>query len=559
MKTSISTLKVNQKAQKSVDTAEGSINRFKRFLSSRKVGKDLPQNSEIQRAQNFITKFQPVAKGGGLMGNLMKGAGALILLPMLLAKGASAGPMDVTSHMMGAYGGDKDAVQKDVQKAQQTKDKAKGDLDKTTESGKDISKSTVENVKNIDKDKEQGKKAPEETPSDVEESQEALSQETPEKITAMSGTSDVGELDVTVKDTNRFAELIARFEKLTKAGSFMEGKPEVVGGTLGQKVKSIGAGILDYMTFNAFDFDKKNKNRKDGKGEDVTEVPIKITKAEPQEDVMGKKKPVTGGTMDTESEDFAALTAVSALEAGDDQARADVAQSIYNRHADGYVPGGSIKDVVTADGQYQPAYIDPNVSKGPGTRVSEEFKNITDRKSAVVAMQSYHMRRYGEKVSKKQMEDLYDRTARAIQDPELQENAAKHVGGRTEFLGGKVEGSDVADRGGLEDNAFYQDYGSGKQMERGAVQNPLLKSDASQVEGRSIDKSAPEQYPEYDVAQEGGGQPTILALPPEGAPSPRATASMPQGQPAPAPDFIPLGEDSATTLAMMQIQGLGAS
>ena len=559
MKTSISTLKVNQKAQKSVDTAESSINRFKRFLSSRKVGNDIPQNSEIQRAQNFITKFEPVAKGGGLMGNLMKGAGALILLPMLLAKGAMAGPMDVTSHMMGAYGGDKDAVQKDVQKAQQTKDKAKDDLDKTTESGKDISKSTVENVKNIDKDKKQGKLKPEDTPSDVEESQEASSQESPEKIEAMSGTSDVGELDVTVKDTNRFAELIARFEKLTKAGSFMEGKPEVVGGGPGQKVKRMGAGLLDALTFNAFDFDKKNKKRKEGKDEEVTEVPIKITKASPQEDMMGQKKPTSTGSMDTESEDFAALTAVSALEGGDSQSRADVAQSIYNRHADGYVPGGSIKDVVTADGQYQPAYKDPNVSEGPGTKTSKEFKNITDRKSAVVAMMSYYERR-GQDVTRKQMEELYDKTAADLQNPELQSEAAKHVGGRTEFLGGKVEGSDVVDRGGYEDNAFFQEYGSGKQMERGAVDNPLLTSDASQVEGRSIDKSAPEQYPEYDVAQGGGGgQPTILALPPEDAPSPKPTPSMPQQAQPQSPEFIPLGEDSATTLAMMQIQGLGAS
>ena len=558
MKTSISTLKVNQKAQKSVDTAESSINRFKRFLSSRKVGNDIPQNSEIQRAQNFITKFEPVAKGGGLMGNLMKGAGALILLPMLLAKGAMAGPMDVTSHMMGAYGGDKDAVQKDVQKAQQTKDKAKDDLDKTTESGKDISKSTVENVKNIDKDKKQGKLKPEDTPSDVEESQEALSQETPEKIEAMSGTSDVGELDVTVKDTNRFAELIARFEKLTKAGSFMEGKPEVVGGGPGQKVKRMGAGLLDALTFNAFDFDKKNKKRKEGKDEEVTEVPIKITKAAPQEDMMGQKKPTPTGSMDTESEDFAALTAVSALEGGDSQSRADVAQSIYNRQADGTY-GGSVKDVVTADGQYQPAYKDPNVSKGPGTKTSKEFKNITDRKSAVVAMMSYYERR-GQDVTRKQMEELYDKTAADLQNPELQSEAAKHVGGRTEFLGGKVKGDDVVDRGGSADNAFFQEYGSGKQMERGAVDNPLLTSDASQVEGRSIDKSAPEQYPEYDVAQGGGGgQPTILALPPEDAPSPKPTPSMPQQAQPQSPEFIPLGEDSATTLAMMQIQGLGAS
>ena len=40
------------------------------------------------------------------------------------------------------------------------------------------------------------------------------------------------------------------------------------------------------------------------------------------------KQPVV--EMDTDSKDFNALTAISALEAGDDQARADVAQSIYN-------------------------------------------------------------------------------------------------------------------------------------------------------------------------------------------------------------------------------------
>lgn len=557
MKTSISTLKVNQKAQKSVDTAEGSINRFKRFLSSREVGKDIPQSSQIQKAKNFITKFQPVSKGGGLMGNLLKGAGALILLPMLLAKGASAGPMDVTSHIMGAYGGDGDAVQKDIKKAQQTKDKAKGELDDTVESGKETSKGTIEKVKNIDKDKEQGsKEPPKEVPQEVEESQEALSQETEGKVEAVSGTSDIGELDISIKDTNTFGEMVARFEKLAKAGSFMEGKPEVVGGGPGQKVKRMGAGLLDALTFNAFDFDKKNKERKEGKDDDIVEVPIKVGSVEPQESVMGKKKS-TDGKMDTEGEDFASLTAVSALEGGDSQSRADVAQSIYNRQADGTY-GDSVKDVVTADGQYQPAYKDPKSSKGKGTETSEEFKNIKDRDSAVTAMMSYYEKR-GEDVTKKQMEDLYDKTAADLQNPELQAEAAKHVGGRTEFLGGKVEGDDVVDRGGIEDNAFFQEYGSGEQMERGPAPNPLMQSDASQVEGRAIDKTAPEQYPEYDVAQEGGGKPTILALPPGGSPPSVGGASIPQPQPAGAPDFIPIGDDQSTVLAMMQIQGLGAS
>ena len=47
MKTSVSTLKVNQKAQKAVDTAESSIKKFSRFLTGKKnkLGKDLPGKS----------------------------------------------------------------------------------------------------------------------------------------------------------------------------------------------------------------------------------------------------------------------------------------------------------------------------------------------------------------------------------------------------------------------------------------------------------------------------------------------------------------------------------
>ena len=54
----------------------------------------------------------------------------------------------------------------------------------------------------IGKDKEAGKQPPEEQAPEAAEAQEAISQETEGKVEALSGTSDVGELDVTVKDTN---------------------------------------------------------------------------------------------------------------------------------------------------------------------------------------------------------------------------------------------------------------------------------------------------------------------------------------------------------------------
>ena len=62
MKTSVSTLKVNQKAQKAVDTAESSIKKFSRFLTGKKnkLGKDLPGKSDFTKAENFISKISSI-------------------------------------------------------------------------------------------------------------------------------------------------------------------------------------------------------------------------------------------------------------------------------------------------------------------------------------------------------------------------------------------------------------------------------------------------------------------------------------------------------------------
>ena len=122
---------------------------------------------------------------------------------------------------------------------------------------------------------------------------------------------------------------------------------------------------------------KKNKK----KDPEIREITVEFSQVQPKEDFMGKKKAPKGGEMDTESEDFHKLTAISALEGGDDQARADVAQSVYNRVADGTY-GANISEVLTADGQYQPAYTDPTASTGKGTKTAPEFKEIKDKKNA---------------------------------------------------------------------------------------------------------------------------------------------------------------------------------
>ena len=87
MKTSISTLKVNQKAQKAVDTAESSIKKFARFLNSsgNKIGSDLPGKSDFTKADNFINKFKSEKKGGGGGKMILGAVGAMMMLAMLVS------------------------------------------------------------------------------------------------------------------------------------------------------------------------------------------------------------------------------------------------------------------------------------------------------------------------------------------------------------------------------------------------------------------------------------------------------------------------------------------
>ena len=179
------------------------------------------------------------------------------------------------------------------------------------------------------------------------------------------------------------------------------------------------------------------------------------------------------------------LAAIAALEAGDAQSRADVAQSIYNRVADykveprpGY--GGNVYEAVIADGQYQPAYVNPNVSSGPDTRTASVWKNITDEDSAVRAMRYYYDKK-GQSISDSTIRKQLRDSVAAITNPGLQANAARHVGGRTEFLSANssVEGSDVVWRGTRNDNKFYAQYGTRQQLQRGPAEVPGSISSSS--------------------------------------------------------------------------------
>tara|TARA_B100001989_G_scaffold127393_1_gene89995 strand:+ start:1935 stop:3416 length:1482 start_codon:yes stop_codon:yes gene_type:complete len=240
--------------------------------------------------------------------------------------------------------------------------------------------------------------------------------------------------------------------------------------------------------------------------------------------------------VDPNSVDFNILAAIAALEGGDGQSRVDVAQSIYNRFADvkrdlsdgtadnavfdftrssfkadesGNFPELSLADILLKKGQYQPAFDDPTGTEGT---ISPEFLNITDKDSAILAMKSYFDKR-GDTRTLEEIEALFNQTVKDLQNKKLIEAAQEHVGGRTEFLGGEVEGDDVVDRGdgtGSDaHNAFFSQFGSGDQLEAGAAKSPLIN-----LIEKTVDKIRP-QVDNKDLSQENLGldEETSIVLP----------------------------------------------
>ena len=115
--------------------------------------------------------------------------------------------------------------------------------------------------------------------------------------------------------------------------------------------------------------------------------------------------------------DFWTLAAVAAMEDSDGQARADVAQSIYNRKASGAYGSGTIRELIIADKQYQPTWDYPR--KRTDMKANPEWHNITDAASAAAAT--------GKSVG------FIKQAASDILNKQYQEEAKRFVGGRTDF------------------------------------------------------------------------------------------------------------------------------
>lgn len=145
--------------------------------------------------------------------------------------------------------------------------------------------------------------------------------------------------------------------------------------------------------------------------------------ADSEEDTYSTSTSVSITTGD--SSDFWALVAICACEDADDQGRADVAQSIYNRVAAGKMFGGkTIKAIVTAKQQYEPAFNQSNRKE-----IHSSWKLISDKATAIAAV------KYAKKYTDKQATDALKASFDAIYNKQNQKEAKDYVQQRTDFLG----------------------------------------------------------------------------------------------------------------------------
>lgn len=156
-----------------------------------------------------------------------------------------------------------------------------------------------------------------------------------------------------------------------------------------------------------------------------------------------------GGPMPSEDQDLYTTATLASMEAGTDQARADVAQAVYNRMGQ---RGMSATEVATERSQFA-VMFDQN------DNIDADAKNIKTLEDAV----KFRMKKKGE--TAEVAEQQIRQTIAAMRNPELVKNSQTFVQDRTSFRASAKNYQTLTNsiwRGGAGDNQFLNEERSGK-------------------------------------------------------------------------------------------------
>lgn len=293
---SISSLKVQEKVQKSVDQAGTRIKRVTGLLNEMMLKNDPPSKSTVDKAEKFVSDRTKGNKDpANTMITDMLLSGSVFMLPFLLTRGAKTNEVDPETELKERFGGDDQLMKEQLKKED---DQRKEGLENVKSAVKKDEKVALQKKSDVDKIKEPEKDQEDPAQPDPQKDQEPIQQKGEEQ----SDEEEKEERDKQkVEKTNeqRFKELVDRFAKLSKGQIFSGLAKDVVKGALNTGKKAIGK-VFNFFTgiqpAEAVEMSSKVQNLSNIKEvflQDNTVIKNKtITEdssdIKPQETVMGK-------------------------------------------------------------------------------------------------------------------------------------------------------------------------------------------------------------------------------------------------------------------------------
>ena len=241
---SISSLKVQDKAQKSVDQAGTRIKRATSLLNDMMLKNDPPSKSTVDKAEKFVSDRTKGNKDpANTMITDMLLSGSVFMLPFLLTRGAKTNEVDPETELKERFGGDEQLMKEQLKKED---DQRKEGLENVKGAVKKDEKVALQKKSDVDKIKEPEKDHEDPSQPDPQKDQEPVQQKGEEQ-TDEEEKEEKDKQKVEKTNEQRFKELVDRFAKLSKGQVFSGLAKDVVKGALNTGKKAIGK-VFNFFT-----------------------------------------------------------------------------------------------------------------------------------------------------------------------------------------------------------------------------------------------------------------------------------------------------------------------
>ena len=382
---SISSLKVQDKAQKSVDQAGTRIKRATSLLNEMMLKNDPPSKSTVDKAEKFVSDRTKGNKDpANTMITDMLLSGSVFMLPFLLTRGAKTNEVDPETELKERFGGDDQLMKEQLKKED---DQRKEGLENVKSAVKKDEKVALEKKSDVDKIKEPEKDQEDPAQPDPQKDQEPVQQKGEEQADEEE-KEEKDKQKVEKTNEQRFKELVDRFAKLSKGQVFSGLAKDVVKGALNTGKKAIGK-VFNFFTgiqpAEAVEMSTNVQNLSNIKEvflQDNTTIKNKTVvqnnEVKPQENVMGKPvKKEAVYDQDLPIEERKKIIYEMAVKAGAEFPEAVVAQYQLESKAGDDVSGkNNFFGLIAIPDQDSTAKVSPEYDADGETKVESQFLNF---------------------------------------------------------------------------------------------------------------------------------------------------------------------------------------